>query len=166
MDSTNNSSAELWYFLWCTHEKMVEQAVGSPVIWDAVTIMWRHCNHQASALSEQRPLASLCKATGKIWPPIQSCNQMCRLYIRYLSLWVAARQNVGWNLSHAVMIESYCHSSYKTIKCHSKCQYLADTVHRLFHSPNSRQLSSIKTVQASYQWHLKMVKIFTGQVSY
>ena len=36
-----SSNAELWCFF---DEQMVEQTVESSVIWDAVTLTWRHCN--------------------------------------------------------------------------------------------------------------------------
>ena len=36
MDSPKNSDAELWYFLWSAPEHTVEQAIGAPVIWDAI----------------------------------------------------------------------------------------------------------------------------------
>ena len=34
----------LWYFLWCYPKLIVEFMVEEPVIWDRMTLMWRHCN--------------------------------------------------------------------------------------------------------------------------
>ena len=36
---TKTSDAELWCFLWCAPEKMVEQTIETPVIWDAIALI-------------------------------------------------------------------------------------------------------------------------------
>ena len=41
------SDAELWCFLWCAPEEMVEQTIDAPVVWDANALIWRHNNEQA-----------------------------------------------------------------------------------------------------------------------
>ena len=38
------SSAELWSFVCCWSTQDTEQTVQLPVIWYALTLMWRHCN--------------------------------------------------------------------------------------------------------------------------
>ena len=38
------SSAELCFFLWWTPEHTVEQIVELPMIWEAITVMWCHCD--------------------------------------------------------------------------------------------------------------------------
>ena len=43
--SQRASYTELWCSLWCTPELRIEHTVELPVIWDAITSMWRHCNH-------------------------------------------------------------------------------------------------------------------------
>ena len=42
------SNAELWCFLWCWPEKAVEQTVDKVMIWDAITLIWCHCNDGVS----------------------------------------------------------------------------------------------------------------------
>ena len=41
---TKASDAELWCFLWCAFEEPVKPTVELPVIWYAITLMWRHCD--------------------------------------------------------------------------------------------------------------------------
>ena len=41
---TKASDAELWCFLWSTSEPTDEQTMETPVIWDAMPLLWRHCN--------------------------------------------------------------------------------------------------------------------------
>ena len=41
---TKASDAELWCFLWSVPEQTVYQAIDTPVIWDAIAPLWRHCN--------------------------------------------------------------------------------------------------------------------------
>ena len=60
LDSTQNITRSFDIFF-DVRLKMVEQTVESPVICDVMTIMWRHCNHQALALNEPKHLAVLQK---------------------------------------------------------------------------------------------------------
>ena len=34
-------NVELWRFLWCQHKQIIDQTLDLPVIWDALTRMWR-----------------------------------------------------------------------------------------------------------------------------
>ena len=43
--SQSTSNMELWCFLWCTPEQIVE-TVEQPVIWNAMMPMWCHCNDE------------------------------------------------------------------------------------------------------------------------
>ena len=42
--SPRASNAELWCFLLCKSEQVIEQPVELPVVWDAITLMWCHYN--------------------------------------------------------------------------------------------------------------------------
>ena len=42
--SQRASKMDLWYFHCCDPECAVRYTVGLPVVWDAITPMWRHCN--------------------------------------------------------------------------------------------------------------------------
>ena len=42
------SNAEFWCFLSCTSQQTFEQTMEWRLIWDARTLMWRHCNDMAS----------------------------------------------------------------------------------------------------------------------
>ena len=64
---TKASSADLWCFL-CTHEQSVEQTMELLVIWNAMSVMWRHCNAkfrpvQISAQIAKTPITP----TQKCW---------------------------------------------------------------------------------------------------
>ena len=41
---TKANRKELWCFLWCMPKETVEQTVELLVIWDAMSVMWCHCN--------------------------------------------------------------------------------------------------------------------------
>ena len=40
--------AELWCFLWCDPEQIVEQTIEMPVIWDTMTLTLRHTNYTST----------------------------------------------------------------------------------------------------------------------
>ena len=88
---TKASDAELWYFLWSVPKPKSEQRMKTPVIWDAIYSLWRHCNEidlkwmpqhlidDKSTLVEVRPLQ--CRklqqfAIPETWKLAQSCTQM------------------------------------------------------------------------------------------
>ena len=39
---------DLWCFLWCDPEQIVEQTIDIPVIWDTMTLAWRHTNYTST----------------------------------------------------------------------------------------------------------------------
>ena len=41
---TKDSDVEIWCFLWDAPEKMIEQTIETPVIWDPLRSLWRDCN--------------------------------------------------------------------------------------------------------------------------
>ena len=41
---TKDSGTELWYFLLTSPEQTTKQTVETQVIWDAIVVLWRHCN--------------------------------------------------------------------------------------------------------------------------
>ena len=44
------TDAELWCFLWSAPEPTVEQTFKTPVIWDPLRSLWRHCNESFHSL--------------------------------------------------------------------------------------------------------------------
>ena len=43
LPSQRNTNIQLWCYLWCEHEQTVQQTMELPVIWGAMTLIWRHC---------------------------------------------------------------------------------------------------------------------------
>ena len=41
--SQRATNVQLWCYLWCEHEKTVQQTMELPVIWGTMTLIWRHC---------------------------------------------------------------------------------------------------------------------------
>ena len=48
VDSPTKGPTIRWWFLPCLHEQAVEQRVELPVIWDATTLRWCHCNQSSN----------------------------------------------------------------------------------------------------------------------
>ena len=44
MVSSHAGSSMLWCFLFCLFKQVVKQTIELPVIWDAMILIWRHCN--------------------------------------------------------------------------------------------------------------------------
>ena len=42
------SNGDLNFFLWCLSEQYVEQEIEMPVILDAMTLVWSHCNESGT----------------------------------------------------------------------------------------------------------------------
>ena len=52
------SNVEFWQFYCCQPGQNVEHTIELNVIWDAMTLMWRHCNHQVLDQSINNDLAA------------------------------------------------------------------------------------------------------------
>ena len=78
--SQKTSDAELWSFSWGITQQTVEQTVILPVIWDAITVMYPHCN--ITDMYAKGPIRYLsCN-----WSSI-SFHQYSNFWITYMSSW-------------------------------------------------------------------------------
>ena len=55
------SSEKLWCFLWCTPEQTVEQKMESPVISDAMTVIWSPFNASITSISFSPTVLKFCR---------------------------------------------------------------------------------------------------------
>ena len=103
---TKASDEELWCFP--AHEQTVEQTIGTPIIWDAIAFIMRHCNVKShwpiTPIITDEPYKILDRDIGA-----RRCRQP--IFSVPLSSEFQHCQNTRWILHVTFTFDRCCHSS-------------------------------------------------------